>query len=434
MKQMTKVLQKLLIPQRKLREVMELYPGKTGPEVQELLWRELWKKLLPGCVLAVFFLVLALGSGNSEPEKAGMKRPSPGSSAVAEQVQVFVGETWKSLMLQVGALEYEEEQIEEMHRVAERYLAETVPGKNASFSKVTEALYFPDALPEGGGSIHWSTDAPWLITAEGEVLNAELVQTEEVLITAEISYGSEKRYFTATAIVYPAVYTQEEKILREVEQALTAQEENARTKERFVLPEQVLGYPVRQAEETGFGIGAFWLLLAIVVPLLLYSGDFGALDTKRKERKEQAEGCYTEFVTKLSLLLAAGVSVRQAFLRLAEEYENNYGISHVLTAELLVTRQELDNGHSETTVYEAFGRRIGVLPYRRLASLLEQNVSKGVQGMRALLLQEAKEVMAQERANIKTKGEQAGTKLLFPMMGLLFLVFAILLVPAFQSF
>jgi dihydrodipicolinate synthase/N-acetylneuraminate lyase len=48
--------------------------------------------------------------------------------------------------------------------------------------------------------------------------------------------------------------------------------------------------------------------------------------------------------------------------------------------------------------------------------------------------EEAKEVMAQERAGIKVKGEQAGTKLLFPMMGLLFLVFAILLVPAFLTF
>ena len=53
--------------------------------------------------------------------------------------------------------------------------------------------------------------------------------------------------------------------------------------------------------------------------------------------------------------------------------------------------------------------------------------------MRNLLLQEAKEVMAQEKAHIRQKGEQAGTKLLLPMMGMLFLVFAILLVPAFQS-
>jgi len=89
---------------------------------------------------------------------------------------------------------------------------------------------------------------------------------------------------------------------------------------------------------------------------------------------------------------------------------------------------------SEAVVYEAFGGRIGVLAYRRMASLLTQNVSKGVQDIRILLLQEAKEVMAQEKANIRQKGEQAGTKLLLPMTGLLLLVFAVLLVPAFRSF
>ena len=77
---------------------------------------------------------------------------------------------------------------------------------------------------------------------------------------------------------------------------------------------------------------------------------------------------------------------------------------------------------------------MGVLVYQRMASLLTQNVSKGIQGIQTLLLQEAKEAMAQERANIKIKGEQAGTKLLLPMMGMLVLVFAILLVPAFWSF
>ena len=96
-------------------------------------------------------------------------------------------------------------------------------------------------------------------------------------------------------------------------------------------------------------------------------------------------------------------------------------------------KQELEYGHSESVVYDTFGRRIGVLPYQRMASLLTQNVSKGIQGIRVLLLQEAKEVMAEERAKIKIKGEQAGTKLLVPMMVLLVLVFAILLVPAFQT-
>jgi hypothetical protein len=424
---------RLLVPEGKLRDALELYPGKTREEVRELLYGEVKKKLLPGMVAAVFFLLLAVFSGQKTKEE-GILRPSPGKEPVLAQVQLAIKDEVKSLPISVGAQEYEESRIEELHREAEKYLSDVVPGENESFERVTQSLFFSATLPQTGGDISWSTDAPWLVTAEGEVLNFSLEVPEQVEITAKVAYGSEQRRFSRVITVYPAVFSEEELLLQQVQEELTSLEESTRTQERFFLPENVLGHPVWQEESSGFSVAGFLVLLAVILPLLLYSGYFGSLDTRRKERKEQAEGCYSEFVTKLSLLLAAGNSVRQAFVRLAAEYEKNHGPKHVLAAELKVTKQELDNGRSETVVYEDFGRRIGVLAYRRMASLLTQSVSRGVQGMRNLLLQEAKEVMAQEKAHIRQKGEQAGTKLLLPMMGMLFLVFAILLVPAFQSF
>lgn len=426
-------LQRLLIREEKLREAMELYPGKTREEVRELLFRELKRRLVPGGIGAVVFLVLAWCSGD-ETAQDGIARPSPGEAALTVQVQLAGEDDIHSVPLSVGALEYEESRIEELHRAAEDYLEQVVPGENESLERITEDLYFPEALRGMCNGIYWSTDAPWLVTAEGEVLNSELTEPVKVQITAELAYGTEYRYFSRVITVLAPEYTPEETVLREAEKELAKLEESTRTTGQFILPEQVHGYRVEQEAGAQFGLSGFLVLLAVILPLLLYSGYFSGLDTRRKERKEQAENGYTEFVTKLSLLLAAGVSVRKALERLAEEYENNHGPRHVLAAELKVTRQELDNGGSETVVYEEFGRRIGVLAYRRMTSLLTQNVSRGVQGMRTLLLQEAKEVMAQDRANIRIKGEQAGTKLLLPMMGLLFLVFAILLVPAFQSF
>lgn len=424
---------RLLVSEGKLRDAMELYPGKTREEVREQLVKEVGKRLWPGVIAAAMFLLLALFSGGTS-EEAGIVRPLPGKTPVSVQVQLELDSGRKTLPLEIGALEYEESQIEELHREAEVYLEAVVPGENESLTMITKALVFPESLPSTGGDIYWTTDAPWLVTSEGEVLNADLEEPKAVQIKAEISYGSERRYFFRTVMVYPAVYTGEEAVLRAVQTELSAREMASRKSDRFVLPETVLGYRIEPVATEDFGAKAFFVLLAIVVPALLYYGYFGSLDTRRKERKELAESIYTEFITKLSLMMAAGISVRQAFTRLAEEYERNHGLQHVLAAELKVTKQELDNGRSETVVYEEFGRRIGVLAYRRMASLLTQNVSRGVQGMRGLLLQEAKEVMAQDRANIRQKGEQAGTKLLLPMMGLLFLVFAILLVPAFQSF
>jgi len=423
-----------LIPEKKLREALELYPGKTREEVRERLYRELRPRLLYGGLMAVFLLALAFVFGTPEPEEAGIIRPAPGEASASVQIQVELGEERKTVPMEIGPLEYEESRIEELHIQATEYLEHVVPGENKDFYHVTESLVFPGILPATGGEIYWTTDAPWLVTSEGEVLNASLEEPVTVQIHAEVFYGSESRFFEKEAVIYPAVYTEEELLLRKIQLELVAQEQVSRKEKRFVLPESVLGYRIEQVEMEKVSGRTFLILLAVIVPLFLYSNYFGNLDTCRKERKEQAESSYTEFVTKLSLLLAAGISVRQAFVRLAEEYEKSYGPQFVLSAELKVTKQELDNGRSESVVYEAFGRRIGVLAYRRMASLLTRNVSKGVQDMRSLLLQEAREVMAQDRAKIRQKGEQAGTKLLLPMMGLLVLVFAVLLVPAFQSF
>ena len=424
----------LLVQEKKLHDIMELYPGKMREEVRELVFRALGRRLFPGLSVTVLLITAAVFLGNGETKEKGIVRPAPGTAAASVQIQVELEEEWKSVALEIAPLEYEYTQIETLHTEAEEYLKAVVPGDNQGFNRITETLFFPEKLPSTGGKIYWTTDAPWLISPEGEVMNESLAEPVKVQITAEVIYGSESRYFTQVVTVYPKVYSGEEALLREVQQELASQEQRSRTQERFLLPETVLGYQIEQEESTGVSKSAFLVLLAITVPLFIYSDYFGNLDTRRKKRKELAERGYTEFVTKLSLMLAAGITARQAFGRLAEEYEKSKGPEHVLSEELKVTKQELDNGASERIVYEEFGRRIGVIAYRRMASLLTRNVSRGVQDMRNLLLQEAKEVMAQERAAIRQKGEQAGTKLLLPMTGLLLLVFAILLVPALQSF
>jgi len=423
-----------LLPEIKIREAMELYPGKTRGEVKELLRKELAGKLLWGGAVMLLFLVPAVYLFQSKPEQPDIIRPAPGRGAVTEEISVETTEGWKNLTLEVGSLEYEEKQIEELHCAAERYLETCILGENESWEAITTTLFFPEKLQESGGRIDWSTDAPWLITSGGEVQNAELTAPEQVKITAKIYYGTEYRYFSRVATVLPMEYTGEEAVIRMVQKELQQQEKASRTSERFVLPERISGYSIRQSGRKTYDAAMFLLILALALPVFFYVHYFSDLDTKRKKRKEQAESGYLNFVTKLSLMMAAGVTVRQAFVRLADEYEKNYGAKHMLTAELKVTNREMEHGQSEQEVYEAFGRRIGVLAYRRLASLLSQNVSRGVQGIRQLLLIEAKEVMAQERAGIIIRGAQAGTKLLLPMTGLLFLVFAMLLVPAFQTF
>jgi len=92
---------------------------------------------------------------------------------------------------------------------------------------------------------------------------------------------------------------------------------------------------------------------------------------------------------------------------------------------------ELKNGTSEARAYEAFGRRISLKPYLRCASLLVSQLQKGSGGLRKNLENEVQLAWEMHREQAAKKGEEAQTKLLFPMMGMLFLVMAVVMIPAF---
>ncbi len=424
---------RLLVSEKKLQEISSLYSGKTKKELREQLGKELLKQLFPVILISIGLLIICIFMFfQEEVIDNQIERPNLGN-VIKEELLLEKENDIHTIEIEITSKEYTEEEIEERYIKAKEYLDSVILNQNENFLKITDDLYFPSSIPTTGEEISWSTNSPWLITSDGVVCNETLEMDTFVEIQAKISYGSEYRIYTKGVTVLPKVYTPQEQELRDIKEYLQQVEKQTRTEKMFEVPKQVFGWNITKQEKGGFSIESFLLLLAIVIPILIYSRFFEQLESLQKQRKEQAERSYSEFITKLSLLLAAGISVRQCFFRLAKEYEENYGEEHVLTIELKRLKQELEYGHSESVVYDTFGRRIGILPYQRMASLLTQNVSKGIQGIRVLLLQEAKEVMAEERAKIKIKGEQAGTKLLVPMMVLLVLVFAILLVPAFQT-
>ncbi len=76
-------------------------------------------------------------------------------------------------------------------------------------------------------------------------------------------------------------------------------------------------------------------------------------------------------------------------------------------------------GVSEPEAYAEFGRACRLHSYIKLASLLTQNVIKGSEGFKLMLRGEVTEAFAERKALARTKGEEAGTKLLMPMVMML---------------
>lgn len=174
-----------------------------------------------------------------------------------------------------------------------------------------------------------------------------------------------------------------------------------------------------------------FLLMFIALFLVIFSGH-----EKKKKRLKKREtemlNDYPELISKLLLLLEAGLTMRRAWERVVNNYRNS-GQKHYVYEEMCITLREIENGYSEVAAFERFGKRCRLLPYLRFSGLLEQNLVKGSRSVLPMLEQEALNAFEERKENAKRIGEEAGTKLLIPMTGMLVIVLVMIMFPAFQN-
>ena len=82
---------------------------------------------------------------------------------------------------------------------------------------------------------------------------------------------------------------------------------------------------------------------------------------------------------------------------------------------------------------ENFGIRAGQKDYRRLAMMLTQSIKKGSKELLINLEKEEEHAFEMRKQKAIKAGEEASTKLLLPMGGMLLIVILILVVPALMQ-
>lgn len=105
-----------------------------------------------------------------------------------------------------------------------------------------------------------------------------------------------------------------------------------------------------------------------------------------------------------------------------------------LIRELVVAKRGFELGMSEEQIYYQLGRRLQLNPYIKLMTLLEQNVVRGTKGLTDIFEQQEHAALEERKNLAKKYGEEAGTKLLGPMILLLVIVMMMIMIPAFMSF
>lgn len=336
------------------------------------------------------------------------------------------------------------EEAEHIFSSAEKELETLILGENESLETISSNLYLPRKLQEGAVEVSCYFDPYELVGPEGtilwenldESLNENLNENQNLIeVTAEMKCQEYQAVHSFYIQLLPRKPGEEEALMKGVKETLDR--ENQKEGEAFVkLPSEYGGIALtwQRARETYAG-KVFLLGSIVLIAGYVYSKEKAERERKAWNRRIILD--YPEIVSRLSLLTGAGMTVSAAWGRIAAEYEKQREKRIVLYRpgyeEMLKTWHEMQDGIGEIQAYGNFGSRCGQPQYRKLSSVLMQNVRKGTKGMQQLLDAEAKEAFLQRKLYAKQLGEEAGTKMLLPMGIMLLVVFAILMLPAMQN-
>ena len=295
-------------------------------------------------------------------------------------------------------------------------------------------LVFPVSFCDGIVTAVWSVDPPDYIDDTGRFLSEP--PKEGILATVKVTLTCEKeeliREFPVKLL--PPERTELEEKAVELKAEAEENGEKTREAEEMVLPDSWKGTPIRWGTREDSPLGVGFLLLAVGL-WYLYGKDDRELKKEEKHRKQQMILDYPVILYKMSMLLEAGMTIRGAFSKVAFHYRDQNGKEvHYAYEEMLLACYEMEQGVGEAAAYEEFGQKCGNLHYLKFGSLLSQNLKKGSRGLVELLEQEAENGMEERKSLARKLGEEAGTKLLLPMLLMLILVIVILMVPAILSF
>ena len=318
---------------------------------------------------------------------------------------------------------------------AEQEIAETFPGKNESVDEIRKDVCIQSQYQDGRVTADWSFDSYQYVDLEGHVMN-ESLEEEEILVKAVVELGCDSQTLEYQFFfqICPKIYSEKEKINNKLKQELIKKNEKANDS-TLVLPESIDDQTIiwkEKSERMPLKLLFLGMIAAGCVPLVEKSRK-----QEEKRRKEKLQSEYPELVSKLTILLGAGMTLFSAWNKIATNYsnkrKNNTIPIHPLYEEMLITCHEIESGVGEARAYERFGERCGLHRYRKFCSLLVQNLRKGTRGLVQLLEQEVSDAFEERKNLAKKSGEEAGTKMLFPMMMMFGIIIVIIMVPAFLS-
>lgn len=415
--------------------------GRKRKAVQQKLGRKAGRREVL-CLL--IFILLAAAAYMTERSDVALKEgqyleraPYGGTSREVEVLVDGISEEEERLLVTVSPQAYTETAAEEAFAALMEELPNMICGENESLDAVRTDLSLPSALPAYGGiHLSWYPEDPELISYEGQVENLALKDETETALTLVLAAGEIRREYSIPVRVLPPAPDSQAVRKAELEAQIQAADSEGIQEARLRLPDTLHGQALQYHLETS-KLPVLILFLGILAAGLLHLQPEEEKRKARKLREQALLADYPELVSKLMVYIGAGLTLRNAWNRITELYEeakaSGQASPRCTYEEMLRTRNELQQGRSEGSAYLDFAHRCGLRCYVRLGALLEQNRKNGDGALRGLLQLEMQEAFEQRKNMARRLGEEAGTKLMGPLFLSLLAILMIVVMPAMLS-
>ena len=412
----------------------ELYIGKNPIALIKEYYRKKQKSMLfliSGALL-VFLMCGIRDLKNSEltDNKIIRNVPEEGKEEITLEMKPREGE-WQEIEFILYPKEYTTEEIEELFLEAEAVIEEKIRNQNESLFEINSDLKLVKELDGYPFTIKWEIRPEGVLEESGELIRKYQGVEENVELKATFQYEDWEKDKTISVRVVSEKNGDYKEFL---EEAIKKMEVDSREHKEFYLPEEYeeeqlqWRYPIdRSAIVMGF-------LFFTVIPIISYQKDNEILKLAGK-RKEELQSSFPEFIIRLVLLMEAGLSLQKAMFQIAQDYQKRAGDKkEYLYEELWYICRQMKNGLPEKEAYILLSQRCNLPCYKKMTGLLIQHLQKGGRGILAELRQEAEKASEEQKRLLQKKGEEIGTKLLFPMILMLGIVMVFIMVPALFTF
>ncbi len=426
----------------KLPEGLEsLYGNRKAEEIKRIYYCTRISPLIMILIITSIFTLFTFAkesniSGNLDDNS--LIRPTYGEGVKKVDLTVNIENYKEDFTLDIGERRYSQSDLDQVFDEAIEYLEESMIGENKSRWEVYEDLIFVQQIPGTSIYVEWFPEDYSILNKNGQIQSNEIPEEgAKTSVTAELTYFEVQERHKFTLLILARELTQEESLRKDIQSEISKNSDKSREKKTIKLPSNLHGYDLYWEESRNYDSPKVLIFGLITVVIVWFFGSKD-LEDKQKRRKDQMLTDYPAIVNKFTLLINAGMTSKQAWYRIAEEYSKEVKLSknkiRFAYEEILYTAYKLKLGVTEHEAYEEFGGRCKLLPYLKFSSLLSQNLKKGNKGLTQVLKQEARESLNERKEMVKRYGEEASTKLLLPMIILLIIVLLIVLIPVFISF